>query len=546
MLGATLLALLVGTAAGQIPGPVVMTKQGPVQGRISVEEGTEYFYGIPFAEPPVGNLRFKPPVKKGPWNETIVTGLTQTPFCPQMHAVKEIVIGKEDCLTLEVYRPTVTVPGEKLPVMAWIYGGAFVVGGDDQGGNYNGKELARKFRVIVVAMNYRLGNLGFLALNSLMNEGNTTGNYGLLDQQLGLKWIQENIEAFGGDKNRVTIFGESAGGCSVVAQISMPGSRGLFHGAIAESSLPVSDIFWYSYKNSTAFGEFYAEHVNCTAGPNQLDCLRKLSLDDVLSPVLAWRKKYPVSEQGTMPRVAPIMNWWPVIDGTTLPMTPIEMAQSGQIVDVPLIMGTNRDEGTVFVPAVVLVVNTPVPVVYPLTPEGFKKSLRHFLNESAAQTVETFYQTNSMTPTENMNRILRDWVFTCPTRHLIRTVTTHPARRSLTWQYQFTQVLNSPSYNETGDFHGSEVPYVFNLASKGENWTAADYALSEKMGGYWTSLAKEGKPSCPSCIPWEPYTYDEATGTDNYIDLTTPLSMKTNLYTDACDMWDKLGYTNNP
>eukprot|EP01064_Diplonema_japonicum_P015427 TRINITY_DN23150_c0_g1_i1.p1 TRINITY_DN23150_c0_g1~~TRINITY_DN23150_c0_g1_i1.p1 ORF type:complete len:547 (+),score=150.35 TRINITY_DN23150_c0_g1_i1:47-1687(+) len=546
MLAKAMFAVLVGTCAGQLPGPEVMTKQGAVKGRISVEEGTEYFYGIPFAEPPLGKLRFSPPVKKGPWNETIVTGLEQTPFCPQMHATKNIFTGKEDCLTLEVYRPSLRT--EKLPVMVWIYGGAFVLGGDDQGGDYNGKELARKHNVIVVSMNYRLGNLGFLALQSLMNEHNTTGNYGLLDQQLALKWVQENIEAFGGNKDKVTIFGESAGGCSIVAQISMPGSRGLFHGAIAESSLPVSDIMWYSYKNATTFGEFYSQHVNCSAGPSQLDCLRSLSLDDVLSPLLAWRKAYPKAEAGIMPRVAPIMNWWPVVDGRALPESPIDMALNGQTADVPLIIGTNKDEGTIFVPGVVLVVNDPIPVVYPLTPEGFQKSLRHFLNESTAKTVTDFYQTNSMSLTQVMDRILRDFIFTCPTRHLLRAIVKHPGRKSPAFQYQFTQVLNSPAYNKTGDYHSSEIPYVFALASKGTNWTTSDYVLSDKMSGFWTSLPKDGYPNCPSCVSWEPYTYNEdtKTGTDNHMDLTTPISMKTNLYTDACDMWDKLGYNNNP
>ena len=528
-------------------GPVVQTEYGKVEGRYSVEEGTEYFWGIPYGAPTNGTGRFAPPAAPEPWTETHKSALLPLQMCVQIHPTEHIIVGTEDCLTLDIYRPTLRDPLEKLPVLVWIYGGAFIFGGDDVLNKYNGNHLARDHRVIVVAMNYRVDNLGFLALDSLLKEHGTTGNYGLLDQQFALKWVQRNIAEFGGDAKKVTLFGQSAGGCSVTAQLAMPGSRGLFHAAIAESPIPVSDISWVSLKNATDFGEFYATQVGCPSnmtGPAQIACLRSKSLDDVVNPLIEWRKKFPSGDIPAMPRLLPVMGWWPTIDGAALPKTPVDAASSGEFADVPFAIGTVRDEGSIFVPLIPLIVNGKEPVLLPLTQEGLNKTVAHFFNATVAAAALSFYGADQSPPPETYIKIaaklVRDVFFTCASRNLLRTVLAAPGRKSKGWTYQFNRVMNGAVYKEFGDFHTAEIPYVFMQAA--EEWDAQDEALSAQMSGLWTSLARSGEPSCPTCPKWTEYTAEA----DNFMSFNGNSSMSTHLEKDACDFWDHWGYVNNP
>jgi len=270
---------------GFLPGPEVSTTAGTVGGVSHLLEGVDIFWNIPFAAPTTGANRFGRPVDPEPWS-----GVRRAYFpprwCPQMR-IFGFFFGEEDCLHLNVFRPRGIKKDAKLPVMVWFYGGAFVLGDSIELGWYNGKNLATSQNVIVVTLNYRLGSLGFLALDELKKEQGTGGNWGLLDQQKALQWVHDNVDAFGGDAGRVTIFGESAGGCSVVGQLAMPSSRGLFHGAIAESPLSANDIAWAPWKNATGFGEAWAVSVGCNGtGASQLECLRGLPLKKALSPLL--------------------------------------------------------------------------------------------------------------------------------------------------------------------------------------------------------------------------------------------------------------------
>eukprot|EP01060_Flectonema_neradi_P040264 TRINITY_DN9109_c0_g3_i3.p1 TRINITY_DN9109_c0_g3~~TRINITY_DN9109_c0_g3_i3.p1 ORF type:complete len:540 (+),score=106.83 TRINITY_DN9109_c0_g3_i3:58-1677(+) len=528
------------TAAAALGNPIVDTKYGKVEGKVDKETTTEFFWGIPFAKPPLGDLRFAPPVEPDNYTHTIRTTALRPAECSQMHVEKGIIFGKEDCLTLDVYRPQ---NATNLPVMIWIYGGGFVTGSDSPQ-EYNGKYLAKNKSMIVVTLNYRVNNIGFLALEALMQEHGTTGNYGLLDQQMGMKWVHENIAYFGGDNTKVMIFGQSAGGCSIVGQLAMPSSKPYFQAAVAESPLAVSDISWMSYKNATHFGEIYASSVNCSRGVNQLKCLRALPIKTLMNKLLEWRHDLPADDQQGLPRLMPIMSWWPTIDGTTLPKRPVDAARDGTLNDVPTIIGTVHDEGTVFVPMVPLVINGgKTPVVYPLTWEGLHRTLLHFFNATTVAQLEDFYG-RTLSPTDTANNLLRDFIFTCPARHILRSMNSNPARKNKVWTYQFAAHLNYPGFNELGDFHASEIPYVFE--EPGEYWNETDYRLSNLLSSYWSSMASKGYPECDGCTTWTPYTADLTSVDDSYMKLATPNTMEPNLLKVYCDFWDRIGYYNNP
>ncbi|KAJ9452387.1 Crystal protein [Diplonema papillatum] len=529
-------ALLACSAAAQ--DTTVQTVYGPVQGRVNEKSGNQYFFGIRYAAPPVGKLRYAPPAAPEPWTEPKVLGDHPEPECAQAN-MNGVIQGQEDCLTLDVYRPNTGASG--LPVLVWIYGGGFVSGDDDSGDRYNGDKFAAYQNVIVVAMNYRLGSLGFLALPALKGEHNTTGNYGLLDQQFALKWVHENVAAFGGDPAKVTIFGQSAGAVSVVAQLSMPASQRYFRAAIAESSLPVGDISWASYENATAFGHAFVEKVGCNT-TDMLACLRNLPVTEALEPELDWRRNYPGDFSEIAPRLMPVMPYWPVIDGSTLPMSPIDLAESGGFPDKPFIMGTNKDEGTVFSELTPLMVNVKPPVAFPLTQHGFNQTMLHFFNATTARAIIDFYA-NASSPTVAANTVIRDYIFACAARHLLRTILSRtPNRQSPLYTYQFRPNLHDSYF---GDYHSAEIPFVFNQSSP--FWTAELKDLSTVMHSYWASMATEGKPSCPQCPGWNQYAFDKATDTDNYLVFETPTPRNDkNLLSSTCDFWDRIGYKQNP
>jgi para-nitrobenzyl esterase len=233
---------------------VVQTTDGPVRGY--TEGGMRIWSAIPYAAPPVGNNRFKPPQPVTPWTE-VKDCYYEGNICPQIDIDGIQLLGEEDCLYLDIYAPE-TLPAKPLPVMVWIYGGGWTLGDKYEFGLYNPTSWIQKQPHIHVAMNYRLAVFGFLALDELMKESGTTGNYGLQDQSAVLIWVQKNIKGFGGDPNSVTIFGESAGGFSVCWHLVNPMSAGLFHAAIMESGTCDSKSFFVDLPTAEQFSTDYA------------------------------------------------------------------------------------------------------------------------------------------------------------------------------------------------------------------------------------------------------------------------------------------------
>eukprot|EP01065_Artemidia_motanka_P017790 TRINITY_DN211_c0_g1_i2.p1 TRINITY_DN211_c0_g1~~TRINITY_DN211_c0_g1_i2.p1 ORF type:complete len:598 (+),score=195.40 TRINITY_DN211_c0_g1_i2:91-1884(+) len=545
------------------PGPVVQLKDGSVQGMTDSKTNTDIFWRIPFAAPPVGDLRFAAPAAPQPWNGTRKE--TRPPrWCPQIHVTKDIFLGTEDCLYLNVFRPAGTAPGEKLPVMVWIYGGAFILGDSSELGWYDGRNLANTQKVMVVSLNYRLNSLGFLALQSLMDEQGTSGLWGLLDQQMALKWVQSNIELLGGDKDRVTIFGQSAGGCSVVGQLSMPSSRGLFHGAIAESPLPGTNIAWPTLENATTWGNLWTAKVGCPqSGAAQLQCLRSKPLKDVLNPLIQSRKGFPDAPAGSLPLLMPIVPWWPAVDGKMLPATPHVLAAKGEIADVPIMIGTVANEGSIFVPVMPLIAGAP----YPLSKKGLQTTLRHFFNESTTEAADKVYPPSSggsILDPLRYSRIfadaLRDWIFTCNVRRFVRLMRTAGNRKNDVYLYHFEYDFKGILHRIAGDYHTSELSYVFDNEWLAHiwpvgTWNSDDKKMAAEMGSYWSSFARGSNTVSPlshvnctysdksACIGWPAYTAGvDGKGADQHMTFKKELVINGALSQEQCDFWDSVGY----
>ena len=261
----------------------VNTTLGPVEGESS--DGVNYWRGLPFAAPPVGANRFRPPQPASPWSKPR-PARSEGHQCPQLDGLKHgSLVGDEDCLYLHIAAPSRCTPGvSRCPVMFWLYGGAFVVGSADEYGWYNPKDLVRTQDVVVVATNYRLGPLGFLALPALQRESNgTVGNWGMLDQRQALEWTRDNIARFGGDPDAVTLFGESAGGMSVCWHMASDASRGLFARAIMESGLCDFPAFFQPLDSALDFGTNATAAAGCDAATLGTDaamlaCVRALPL----------------------------------------------------------------------------------------------------------------------------------------------------------------------------------------------------------------------------------------------------------------------------
>jgi len=282
---------------------ILNTSHGPVKGYTS--GGIQYFRGIPFAAPPIGENRFKPPQPLKSWS-TPKPAYYEGEICPQVHSVGPVVLGSEDCLYLDVYRPS-DPSLTNLPIMIWMFGGGWVFGDKYEFGFYDATNMVLAEPHIHVAMNYRVGALGFMSLPELFAESNTTGNYGLQDQLAAMQWVQNNAKALRGDPNQVTIFGESAGAFSVCWHMVSQASKGLFNRAIMESGTCDSGAFFRTRQYADAFSSHYSESIGCPNDGKRVECLRALQLAAVFNGDL----------YGPAP-LAPVMPW--AAPSTTRPM----------------------------------------------------------------------------------------------------------------------------------------------------------------------------------------------------------------------------------
>jgi para-nitrobenzyl esterase len=461
--------------------PVVPTDNGPVRG---VANGSmQQFLGIPYAAAPVGTLRWRPPQEHARWTG-VLDATALGAHCPQVASPYGTPSTTEDCLFLNVFTPDKTNPGQPhlLPVMFWIHGGGLVVGLSD---GYDPSKLVAQ-DVIVVTINYRLGFLGFLAHAALAAESPTgaAGNYGLMDQQAALRWVQRNIRSFGGDPDNVTIFGESAGGLSVHSQLASPLAAGLFHKAIVESG--AYSLAQPSLSAAESAGAAFATSTGCVS--QTAACLRSLSVEEVLAH----------QPGGTMV---------PNLDGFVLPVTVRSAFTSGQFNRVPVIEGSNHDEWRLFV------AQTEVATGTSLSAAGYIPAIAATLGVSPAVAglIAAAYPLAAYSsPSVALGAIGTDIIFACNARLSARLLSQYVP----TYQYEFNDpnapmLFFPPVSFPTGAYHASELQYIFNVletpvASPG--LTGDQTRLSNTMVAYWTQFARSGDPNSPAAPAWPQYS----------------------------------------
>lgn len=465
---------------------IVETKSGKVQGYRS--KNLEIFKGIPYAAPPIGALRFSPPASREPWKD-VLDATKFGPYAMQGFNALEILFGKipiqeseADCLTLNIWTPD--TDDAKRPVMVWIHGGAFTMGsGADL--IYDGSALAHRGNVVVVTINYRLGALGFLYIPGV------TANAGLLDQIAALEWIKNNIEAFGGDPNNITIFGESAGGMSVTTLLAMPAAKGLFQHTISQSGAIRPTIL--AGKNSS---ETLMKKLRIEA--DDIDALREVPAKKIV------KIQNRITLKGG---AASLLAFSPKIDGNTLPKHPLEAVRAGSASEVDLLIGSNQDEMKLF--------SALDPSMRKIDTDGLYKLLKTMmgsvgLDEKKVRQLINTYQETRETPRDVMDAIGTDFAFRVPA---IRVAEAHHLHQPKTYNYLFT--WSSPMFKGgLGACHAVEIAFVFGtykipridtFVGKGD----AVKVLSEKVMDTWIAFARTGNPNHDGIPDWPPYDVEK-------------------------------------
>jgi para-nitrobenzyl esterase len=450
----------------------VKVEQGIVQG--TIENSLRVFKGIPFAASPVGDLRWKAPQPAPKWKGIKIT----TKYAPAAFQGGNPPSGKsEDCLYLNIWTPAKSGK-EKVPVLVWIYGGGFSFGSTSDP-VHNGENLARK-GVVLVSIAYRVGQLGFLAHPELSSENpnKVSGNYGLYDMIAGLKWIQKNIAAFGGDPDKVTIFGESAGGIAVSMLCASPLAKGLFHGAISQSggSFGPTRPTTYPGENMKTLqqaeqaGIEYAQKV----GAATIADLRKIEADK-------------------LPMGMGMGSAWPIVDGVVIPDDQYLLYEEGKYNDVPILVGYNSDEGASF--------------SREKTPEEYFAGVKTRYGKFADDLIKIYPAAETSVP-KTARDLARDAAFGWQTWIWARLQS--KTGKSKVYYYYFDQhpdyPKDSPRYG-FGSPHGQDVAYVFMHLDKSKpETTKSDLEISEAMGTYWTNFAKYGDPNGKGVPKWPAFS----------------------------------------
>lgn len=505
-----LLAPNIAASLAHLPKPRVMIDSGLIEGvPFGAVPSAAAFEGIPYAAPPTGILRWKPPRPVANWRG--VRGARELgPSCPQdpnraprywkvvttalggdPAAVPPLGPMSEDCLYLNVW--TSNLGGKtKHPVMVWIHGGRF----DANRGGQEAAVLARE-GAVVVTINYRLGVLGFLAHPALTKESphGSSGNYGLLDQIEALRWVQRNIAAFGGDPNRVTVFGHSSGGSAVLHLLSSPLAKGLFHRAIVQSAAPGKPFPTLSAAEST--GQELVKHL-FPAGVDPLPALRKTNVDVLLA-----------ASSGQM--------FGPVADEWVVPNRGAERSR-----DVPLIIGASTNE----------VANTPL--LFPGALPKDRETYRTFIKQTGTSFADRLLASYPAQSDEAVRtaaiRYLTDHDFVCPTRNVAA------KRDGRTWLYLFAAPpAPTPEGERLGAFHGADLRLMFNL-DFGVPIGDEGRIIGEAMRRYWVRFAATGDPNEYGLPEWPVYQETKP----QYIEFGDSIRMASGTSLQNCDVFDEM------
>ncbi len=478
--------LLAATAHAQVREVVV------TGGRVSgvVTNGITAFKGIPIAAPPVGALRWKAPQPVQSWTgiraATSFAASCMQQIDPIVKALGAPEAISEDCLYLNVWTPA-KAASERLPVMVWIYGGAFTSGMTSMPA-YDGGPLAEK-GVVLVSISYRVGPFGFLAHPELSKEspatalgvrGSGSGNYGLLDQIAALRWVKDNIARFGGDPNRVTIFGESAGGMSVSMLAASPAAKGLFNRAISQSGghfgpPRVAGGIGGATSPPLRVAEGIGQTFLNRAGAAGVGAARQLPAEKI-------RAAAGPGSEGT---------FWPVFDGDVLPGDQYLLYQTKRFNDTPVLIGSNSDEGVTFSPGTA-------------TSSALEALLRTAFGLHAEPLLAVYPHATDREATQSTRNVLRDTTFGWPAWAWALLQSKHGSGKAYVYYFDHRTPL-SPN----GAGHAAEIPYVFRTLGRFSGPAALiaaprpeDRAMSELMSSYWVNFAKTGDPNGPGLPQW--------------------------------------------
>jgi len=467
----------------------VKTEQGKVTGKTINNGKVKAFLGLPYAAPPIGDLRWKAPEPPAKWKgERDATKFAA--HCAQNHVFDDMVFQdpgpQEDCLYLNVYAPADATDASKLPVMYWIHGGGYSGGGSDEP-RHNGDFLPTK-GVVLVTINYRLGVFGFLATSDLAKEANgTAGNYGLMDMVAGLQWVKANIGKFGGDSDNVTIFGESAGSFAVSTLIASPMAKGLFQKAIGESGGAFSDVL---PTDTLAAREVKDDKWVASLGVKSLAELRALPTDKILDSVKSLRGGFP-----------------PAIDGKFLVEQVSDTYAAGKQAHVPLIAGWNRDEGSFLGNG--------------MTAEKWKGMAAGMFKDRADEFLKLYPGDTDAQAVDSAGAYGGDSFIAFGTwkwLEAMRKTSGEPVYR------YHLELRASPSKFHPGTFafHSDDIEYVFGTLDTrpGFTPTADDRKLSDEMMSYWTNFAKTGDPNGAGLPVWPKYDV----GSDSLIHLDSTIT----------------------
>jgi para-nitrobenzyl esterase len=474
VLGVGTVALLLGMAgfasAAEAGRPEVRVTEGIVRGQ--VRDGVAVFRSIPFAAPPVGALRFRPPQPAKAW-DGVREAIEEGPSCPQPSVGDPA--GKasttEDCLYLNIFSPSGEASGNR-PVMVWIHGGGWAEGfsGARQ---YDPTPLVKEGGIVVVSINYRLGALGLLATKSLEEAGELSGNQLIRDQQQALRWVQKNIGAFGGDPNNVTIVGESAGANSVLALLASPLSKGLFQKAIAQSG--VDDAHTLSRAKMQQTSEELAEALGCKAGSDQADCLRQLPVDAILKV----RKKLGI-----------------VADSQLFPADPYVAFRDGKFNRVPMIIGSNLHEGYLFASGAERNLG------HAMTEAEYVTQMKSTFGADADAVMQAYPASTRASPAAAFGDAETDARFSC----YMDLARISASRYAPVYGFEMNEpdpVQQQPRPKVTlanTSYHTSDLGYLFDY--DGAPLKDAAAALGRKWRGYWIQFAKTGSPNGKGLPAW--------------------------------------------
>lgn len=464
---------------------LVQVSSGVLRGLVATDH--RLFAGVPYAAPPVGPLRWQPPEPAPPW-QGVRDATRVGPRCVQ--DVGDLEMGRhtdEDCLTLNVWTPPASEQKAPRPVMVWIHGGAFING---SGGMYDSRWLASRGDVLVVTLNYRLGTLGFLAHPALGPAG-AVGNYGLSDQQAALRWVRDNISAFGGDPGRVTIAGESAGGMAVCDHLVAPESQGLFGAAIIQSAPCQAQV---GLIEAERISVDYARGAGCPDPATAADCLRGLSVDELRDPV----RYYRLGDEALS---------GPVTGTSVLPVDPMTAFANGEAARVPVAIGSNRDEFTLFMALEYLRGRE-------LVAAGYPKALADAFGADAAVVADRYPlgHYDGSAPLA-YSAAVTDSMFACVDDRIAQEL----GRTAPVYAYEFTdRAAPAPDPLRhlpfpVGASHSLELRYLFDVGDA-PALNPAQQVLSNQMIDYWSNFVRTGDPAGAGVPEWPELGHDPTAG----------------------------------